>query len=202
MCLKVEGTARSSHRSHLKQDHLVLFSLWRSISISDAFLCSSKQIPMPGLCLCKPLGRVCVFLFVPHLYYYYYCWHNLISTGPDELFWICWSSCRIGPWIINVYGHLLTWSWLITRSILWSFGCPAYLYLTEAELLLASQYCSTQYHKYKISLETPAFLILKTILNQPSQTNGLHFSQKISGVAKKPNEMGDRPYGVGRLTVS
>lgn len=67
VCLKVEGTATSSsHRSHLKQDHLALFSLWRSISIFDAFLCSSKQIPMPGLFLCKPLGRVCVFLFVPY----------------------------------------------------------------------------------------------------------------------------------------
>lgn len=118
MCLKVEGPARSFHRSHLKQDHLALFSLWRPISIFHAFLCSSKQIPMPGLCLCKPLDRVCVFLFVPYLYHHYYYWHNLISTGPDGLFWICWCSCRIGPWIISVYGHLLTWSWLITMSIL------------------------------------------------------------------------------------
>lgn len=117
-CPKVEGTARSSHKSRLKQDHLAVFSLWRSISVFDAFLCSSKQIPMTGLCLCKPLGRVCVFLFVPHLYHHYYYWHNLISTGPDGLFWICWSSCRLGPWIISVYGHLLTASQLITRSIL------------------------------------------------------------------------------------
>lgn len=81
MCLKVEGTARSSHRSHLKQDHLALFSLWRPISTFHAFLCSSKQIPMPGLCFCKPLDRVCVFLFVPYLYHHCYYWHNLISTG-------------------------------------------------------------------------------------------------------------------------
>lgn len=83
--------------------------------------------------------------------------------------------------------------------ISWSSHIPLFC---RTELLLASQYCSTQYHKYKISHETSAFLFLKTILNQPSQTKGLHFTLKISGVAKKPNEMGDRLFRVGHLTVS
>jgi len=68
-------------------DLLSLFSLWRSISIFDACADKSRSPCLDcdsvSICLCKPLGRVCVILFVPHLWYYQ---HNLISTGPDRLF--------------------------------------------------------------------------------------------------------------------
>lgn len=92
MSLKVEGTARSSHRSraHVWTGTICLSPLsgdpFLSLMLSCADISRSPYLDCDSvsICLCKPLGRVCVFLFVPHLRYYQ---HNLISTGSDGLFW-------------------------------------------------------------------------------------------------------------------
>lgn len=90
MFLKVEGTARSSYRSHTPAwtVTICLSSLSGDTFLSLLLSCADRNrtpsLDCNSLCLSKSLGRVCVFLFVPHLQHYQ---HNLISAGPGDLFW-------------------------------------------------------------------------------------------------------------------
>lgn len=123
MSLKVNETARSSHRSHAH--------VWtRTICLS-----SLNGDPLLSLMLsCTDISRspcldVSLFQFVfvslwagfvSSFLFHIYCTINITWFQQDlmDSSGIRWSSCRIGPWITNVCGHLLTWSWLITRPIL------------------------------------------------------------------------------------
>lgn len=124
MFLKVEGAVRSSHRSHTPASTVTicLSSLsgdtYLSLLLSCADRNRSRILDCDSVCLFKPLGG-----FVSSFLFHIYGTIN-ITWFQQDLVASFWSLCRIGSWIISVCGHLLTWSWLMTRPILSSLDCP------------------------------------------------------------------------------
>lgn len=139
------------------------FYLWCFLCVC-ADICRSACLDCDcvSICLCKPLCRVCVFLCAPHLQRYQ---HNLISTGPDGLFWDMLKFLQ-GRALDNKYMWPLSHSKLADYQacpvISWSF----HIHFSQAEILLNCEYCSPQWDKKEIFHETSAFLLLKTILHK------------------------------------